>query len=147
RSGLGRIIADQQDMVFIASAESGEEALQLLESVQPDVILMDVKMAGMGGMEATQRIVRQWPEARIIAMSGLEVGLIPTRMFRAGAVGFLSTCVSVHEMLRAIRLVHGGERYISPRIAMRLALNPFNEEGKSPFDELSERELQVALML
>jgi len=147
RSGLARLIADQEDMQVVAGASSGEEALHMAEEFRPNVILMEVKMDGMGGMAATQRIVQQWPEARIIAMSALDVGLIPTRMFRAGAVGFISNCVTVQEMLRALRLVHAGERYISPRIAMRLALNPFHEKGKSPFDELSERELQVALML
>ncbi len=147
RSGLARIINDESDMDVIAQADSGEEAIRLLDDITPDVIIMDVKMSGMGGMEATQRIMRTHPENRIIAMSSLEVGLIPTRMLRAGAVAFITKCISVQEMLRSVRLVHGGERYITPRIATQLALNPFNEPKKTPFDVLSERELQIALML
>lgn len=147
RSGLARIIDDESDMHVIAQADSGEEAIRLLGDLTPNVIIMDVKMSGMGGMEATQRIMRAHPDSRIIAMSSLEVGLIPTRMLRVGAVAFITKCVSVQEMLRAVRLVHGGERYISPRIATQLALNPFNEPKRTPFDALSERELQVALML
>lgn len=148
RSGLARIISDEPDMDVVSQADSGEDAIEKLATVKPDVILMDVKMSGIGGVDATQRIVRADPGMRVIAMSALEVGLIPTRMLRAGAVGFITKCVSVREMLHAIRLVHAGERYITKRIATRLALNPFDDvPQQTPFDSLSERELQVALML
>ncbi|MDP1933094.1 MAG: response regulator [Gammaproteobacteria bacterium] len=148
RCGLARIIDDEPDMEVVSLAESGEDAIEKLASVIPDVILMDVKMSGIGGVDATQRIMRAYPGMRVIAISALEVGLIPTRMLRAGAVGFITKCVSVQEMLLAIRLVHSGERFITQRIATRLALNPFDLEAqKTPFGALSERELQVALML
>lgn len=148
RCGLARIISDEPDMKIVAEAVSGEDAIEQLATVTPDVILMDVKMSGIGGVDATQRILRAYPGMRIIAISALEVGLIPTRILRAGAVAFVTKCVSIREMLQAIRLVHAGERYITQRIATRLALNPFDDEPQqTPFDSLSERELQVALML
>lgn len=146
RCGISRIISDEPDMEVTAQASSGEETLRMLRTETPNVILMDVTMAGMSGMETTQRIVRLYPDVRIIAMSSLEAGLIPTRMLRAGAVAFLSKTVSIVELLRAIRTVYLGQRYINHRLATRMVMDTVDHE-KSPFDTLSERELQVALML
>jgi two-component system, NarL family, invasion response regulator UvrY len=146
RCGISRIISDEPDMEVIAQASSGEETLRTLRTETPNVVLMDVTMAGMSGMETTQRIARLHPDVRIIAMSSLEAGLIPTRMLRAGAVAFLSKTVSIAELLRAIRTVYLGQRYINHRLATRMAMDTVDHE-KSPFDALSERELQVALML
>jgi len=150
RSGISRIICDEPDMDVVAQAASGEETLRILRdrspSSAPNVVLMDVTMPGMSGMETTQRISRQYPDVRIIAMSAIEAGLIPTRMLRAGAVAFLSKTVSIMELMRAIRSVYIGQRYITHRLATRMVMDVVNDE-KSPFDILSERELQVALML
>src|SRR3989338_2582120 len=77
RSGLARIISDEPDMEVVSQADSGEDAIAKLATVTPDVILMDVKMSGIGGVDATQRIVKAYPGMRVIAMSALEVGLIP----------------------------------------------------------------------
>ncbi|MES3008059.1 MAG: response regulator [Pseudomonadota bacterium] len=147
RCGIARLIADESDMQVVAQAVSGDEALQLLETVQPEIVLVDVKMSGLVGVDTIQRIVRAMPSTRVIAMSTLEVGLIPARMLRVGAVAFVTKCVSVQELLRAIRLVHAGQRYITKKISRHLALNPFDEPRRTPFDSLSQRELQVALML
>jgi two-component system, NarL family, invasion response regulator UvrY len=137
-------------MDVIAQAASGEEALRVLRDFAPGkaptVVLMDVTMPGMSGLETTQRISRLYPEIRIIAMSAIDAGLIPTRMLRAGAVAFLSKTVSIVELLRAIRSVYIGQRYLTHRLATRMVMDSVNDE-RSPFDALSERELQVALML
>ncbi|MDX1489872.1 MAG: response regulator [Pseudohongiellaceae bacterium] len=146
RCGMARIINDEYDMDVIAQADSGETALSLLESIVPDVIMLDVKISGMGGIETAQRIKREHPGIKIVAMSSLSDGVMPARMLRAGATAYISNCVSVSEMLRAVRLVHSGQRYITPRIANMLSMAR-REEEKSPFDNLSEREMQVALML
>ncbi len=147
RNGIARLIADETDMEVVGQAVSGEAALELLDSAAPEVVLVDVKMSGLVGVDTIQRIVRARPSARVIAMSTLEVGLIPARMLRVGAVAFITKCVPVQELMRAIRLVHAGQRYITQRISRHLALNPFEEPRKTPFDSLSQRELQVALML
>jgi two-component system, NarL family, invasion response regulator UvrY len=150
RCGICRIICDEPDMDVIAQAASGEEALRVLRDFAPGkaptVVLMDVTMPGMSGLETTQRISRLYPEIRIIAMSAIDAGLIPTRMLRAGAVAFLSKTVSIVELLRAIRSVYIGQRYLTHRLATRMVMDSVNDE-RSPFDALSERELQVALML
>lgn len=147
RRGIARLIADEADMEVVAEAVSGEEALALLDTAQPEIVLVDVKMSGLVGVDTVQRIVRVMPSARVIAMSTLEVGLIPARMLRVGAVAFVTKCVSVQELLLAIRLVHAGQRYITKRISLHLTPNPFDEPRRTPFDSLSQRELQVALML
>ncbi len=146
RCGISRIISDEPDMDVIAQAASGEDALRLLRTHSPNVILMDVTMPGMSGIESTGRISRLYPDVRIIAMSATESGLIPTRMLRAGAAAFLTQNVSVIELLRAIRAVYMGQRYITHRLATRMAMDNVDEE-RTPFDTLSERELQVTLML
>lgn len=147
RCGIARLIADETDMQVVAQAVSGESALELLDIVAPEVILVDVKMSGLVGVDTIQRIVRARPSVRVIAMSTLEVGLIPARMLRVGAVAFITKCVPVQELMHAIRLAHAGQRYITQRISRHLALNPFEEPRITPFDSLSKRELQVALML
>lgn len=146
RSGISRLITDEADMEVIAQAASGEEALRLLRIMYPNVILLDVTMPGMSGMEAIQRISRLYPDIRLIAMSTIEAGMIPARMLRAGAVAFLSKNVSVLELVRAIRTVYLGQRYITHRLATQLALESV-DGNESPFESLSEREMQVALML
>ncbi len=150
RCGISRVICDEPDMVVTAQAATGEEALRALRNLHsgaaPNVVLMDVTMPGMSGMETTQRIARLYPNVRIIAMSAIDAGLIPTRMLRAGAVAFLSKKVPIIELMRAIRTVYLGQRYITHRLATRMVMDNVDDE-KSPFDALSERELQVALML
>jgi two-component system, NarL family, invasion response regulator UvrY len=151
RIGISRIVGDEPDMEVVAEAASGEEALRILRSFPPekcpDVLLIDVTMPGMSGMETTQRISRLYPELRIIAMSAIEAGLIPARMLRAGAVAFLSKTVSIIELMRAIRTVYLGQRYLTQRLATRMVMDSVYDEHQSPFETLSERELQVALML
>ncbi|MDT8429505.1 MAG: response regulator [Pseudomonadales bacterium] len=146
RAGISRLISDEADMEVIALAASGEETLRLLRTIHPNVILIDITMPGMSGMEAIQRISRQYPDIRLIAMSTIEAGMIPARMLRAGATAFLSKNVSVEELGRAIRTVYLGQRYITHRLATQLALESM-DANESPFDSLSEREMQVALML
>lgn len=150
RCGMARIISDESDMDVIAQAASGEEALRLLRKMEPnegpDIIIMDVTMPGMSGMETINRVRRLYPNVRIIAISSVESGSIPARMLRAGAVAFLTKSIAIVELLRAIRAVDGGARYITHRLATRLAMESVDEEI-TPLDSLSERELQVALML
>ena len=121
RYGISRIISDEPDMDVIAQAASGEEVLRLLRNVPADVVLLDVTMPGMSGIESTGRIARLYPDVRIIAMSPLESGLIPTRMLRAGAVAFLTKNVSVIELNRAAESVIGrSEEELMEQLSSRL---------------------------
>ena len=147
RHGIARMMADEPDLTVIGQAQSGEDALILLQQIQPDVVLMDVKMPGIGGIEATQRISEQYPKVRVIGMSSIDVGVIPSRMLSAGAQAFITKSVAVAELMHAVRLVHAGQHYVTSSVAVTLATDPFNKGKKVLFDKLSKRELQIAMLL
>jgi two-component system invasion response regulator UvrY len=132
RTGITRMLADIDGLQVVGEADSGEMALKMARELKPDVVLMDVKMPGIGGLEATRKLLRSHP--------------FPTRLLQAGAAGYLTKGAGLDEMVQAIRLAFAGQRYISPQIAQQLALKPFQPQG-SPFDMLSEREIQIALMI
>ncbi len=147
RAGLVKLIQEERGMEVVAQADCLEEALLQLESTAVDIILIHLKQPGLGGIEITQRLVMDHPDSRVIVMIPLGLGVLPSRMLRAGACAYITPCVPVAEMLWTIHLVHSGQRYISPRISSKLEKITAPEPRKSPFDLLSERELQVALML
>ena len=104
-------------------------------------------MPGIGGLEATKKLLRSNPDLKVIALTICDDDLFPSRTLQAGAFGYLTKGATVNEMVKAIRSVYAGQRYISPDIASQLALKHISDQGDSPFDELSERELQVTLMI
>lgn len=149
RTGIARMLDDADDITVIAEAASGEEAIQRSRELKPDIILMDIRMPGMGGLEATRKLQQLVPEARIIAVSALEQEPMPSRLLKAGAWAYLSKGgdASGQEVLTAVRQVASGRRYLSPSIAQALALRSYDEKTASPFDVLSEREIQISLMI
>ncbi len=148
RTGITRMLADIEGLQVVGQAESGEDALLLARELKPDVVLMDVKMPGIGGLEATRKLMRSQPDVRVLAVTVCEEDPFPTRLMQAGASGYLTKGAALEEMVQAIRQVFAGQRYISPQIAQSLALKAFEpEKGNSPFDSLSEREIQIALMI
>lgn len=147
RKGLSVMLASAQGIRVIAEAASGEEAISLTKTKHPDVILMDLKMPGIGGIEATKKLTRLLPDAKIVIVTVCDDDLFPSRVLQAGAVGYITKGAELEEMIRAIKSVHSGQRYISPEIARLLALKHLDDTGKSPFEVLSERELQVFIMI
>ncbi|MBB3103975.1 DNA-binding NarL/FixJ family response regulator [Azomonas macrocytogenes] len=148
RTGIARMLADIDGLLVIGQADSGEEAIRAAKELKPDVILMDVRMPGIGGLEATRKLLRSHPHMRVIAVTACEEDPFPTRLLQAGAAGYLTKGAALGEMIQAIRLVFAGQRYISPQIAQQLALKSFQpQSSNSPFDLLSEREIQIALMI
>ncbi len=147
RAGVARMLSDEKDMEVIGEAGSGEEAIEFIRSNTPDVVLMDARMPGIGGIEATHSLLALVPGLRIIAMSSVASGVIPSQMLRAGAMSFITKNVGVDEMLKAIRMVHSGQHYVTPEVATKLAIDPFNQKGGSLFDKLSRREMQIAQLL
>ena len=147
RVGTTRLLEDQPGITIIGEAESGEQAIELVRTLGPDVVLMDIQMPGIGGLEATRRCLRIKPELKIIALTMHESEPFPTRLFDAGGVGYLTKQTDPAEMVKAIKRVWAGQRYISSEIAQNLALRPFDESGRSPFEMLSGREMQVTLMV
>ncbi|HYQ73262.1 MAG TPA: UvrY/SirA/GacA family response regulator transcription factor [Gammaproteobacteria bacterium] len=147
RSGIRRLLEDVRDIKVMAEAENGEEAIRMVRRHAPDVILMDVSMPGIGGLEATRKIIRSLPDMKIIVVSIHDDDPFPARLLEAGASGYIPKGCSVDEIVAAIRAVHQGQQYLSPGIARQLALSYVQNRDRSPFDELTQRETQVMLMV
>ena len=141
------MLADVAGIKVVGEAASGEDALKLVRDLGPDVVLMDAKMPGIGGLEATRKLLRHNADVRVIAVTACGEEPFPSRFLQAGASGYLTKGAAMDEMVKAIRLVHSGQRYISPDVAQELALKPFRNDSASPFDQLSEREMQIAMMI
>lgn len=152
RSGITRMLADNPDIEVIGQAASGEEAIDSVRQDAPDIVLMDIRMPGIGGLEATRRILRIDDAIRVIVVTACADDPYPTRVMQAGASAYITKGADIKEMVRAIRMAHSGQRYISPEIAQKMALKQLggdhgDEDGESIFDRLSERELQIAMMV
>ena len=141
------MLADIDGLQVVGQAESGEESLIKARELKPDVVLMDVKMPGIGGLGATCKLLRSHPDIKVVVVTVCEEDPFPTRLLQAGAAGYLTKGAGLAEMVQAIRLVFAGQRYISPQIAQQLAIKSFQPVSDSPFDVLSEREIQIALMI
>ena len=146
RYGLRRLLGDQSGIDVVEEASSGEQAMEKVRNVKPDVILMDINMPGIGGFEATSRLSQTHPECKVIVLTVHSEGPLPKRILEAGAVGYLTKGCPVEEMVQAIQKVHAGQRYIAPSIAQQLALSMLPGE-ESVVDRLSQRELQVLIMI
>ena len=147
RHGIKRLISDSTGMQVVAEATSGEQAIDMAKALSPDIILMDVKMAGIGGLEAIKRITRQNPKIKIIAVTVLGDEPFPTRVLQAGASGYITKNAKVSEMIDAIQTVYAGKKYISSEVAQQMALRQLDDHAKSPIDLISEREMQILLMI
>lgn len=147
RSGIVRLLSDADNINVVGEASCGEEAIKIARDQEIDVVLMDINMPGIGGLEATRKLARSHPDLKVIAVTACDDGPFAARLMQAGAAGFMGKGAETSEMVLAIRKVHSGQRYISPEIAQRMALKPFQEGSESPFDVLSEREMQTTLMI
>lgn len=149
RMGIVRMLADIDGYQVVGDAKSGEEAVTKARILKPDVVLMDVKMPGMGGLEATKKLLTVNPVIKIIAVTACDDDLYPTRLMQAGAVGYVTKGAEFTEITDAINKVIRGDLYMSNSIAQQLALRTFsgNNNQESPFEKLSQRELQTAMLI
>jgi len=147
RTGISSMLADFDKIKVVAQAESGEEAIKLARELRPEVVLMDANMPGIGGLEATRRLIRFDPDIKVIAVTVHNEEPYPTKFMQAGAAGYVTKGVDISEMVKAIIQVKTGKRYITPDIAQQMALKALEPDSESPFDILSEREMQVMLMI
>jgi len=146
RDGLRALLASASDTEFVGEAATGDEAITLAAQVQPDVILMDIQMPGLHGIEATRQIVQASPHIGVLMVTMFEDDLSVFNAMRAGARGYILKGAKHEEMLRAIRAVAGGEAIFSPAIATRLmeffgTMKP--KASPQVFPELSEREREI----
>src|SRR5476651_2000777 len=108
-------------MKVIGESATGEEAIRLARDLIPDVVLMDVQMPGIGGLEATRKMLRHNPLLKVLALTVLEDEPYPSRLLQAGAAGYITKGSSTAEMVQAIRMLHAGKRYVSAEVAQQLA--------------------------
>lgn len=147
RMGIVRILEDVEGFGVVGEAESGEKALLLAREKMPDVVLMDVKMPGIGGLEATKKLLRINPDIKIIAVTACDDSVYPGKLMQAGAVGYVTKDAGPDEMINAINTVVSGSLFMSSNVAQQMALKSYAGTEASPFDGLSDREFQTALAI
>ncbi len=146
RMGFRLLLEGTEDLRVVAEAQSGEEAVRLCAETSPDVVVMDLSMPGIGGLEAINRILSKRPDARILILSAHEDTAHPRRALAAGAKGYLTKRSAAEELINAIRTVAKGKTYIEPSMAQVLAVGQATGK-KGPVDVLSGREFEVFMLL
>ena len=136
REGIAAVLASEQDMILVAEASNGREAVEQFRAHHPDVTLMDVQMPEVNGIDAIVKIRKEFPDARIIVLTTYTGDAQATRAFKAGAFGYLLKNMVRKELIDTIRTVHGGKKRIPPEIAVEMAQHHSD-------DALTVREIEV----
>ncbi len=148
RAGVRAALSQMPDTEILAEAETGEQALSFARECEPELVIMDIRMPGMGGIAATERLVRVMPDVRVLGLSMCRAEPLPSRMLAAGAAGYLTKACTEDELRTAVARVAAGGHYVSPAIAANLALSLANRDRSgTAMDQLSSRELQVMQMV
>lgn len=146
RDGICALLALVSDIEVIGEASSGTEALKMLKSLEPDVVLMDIAMPDMGGLEATRRICKEFPKIKVIALSQHDDKGFVFPVIEAGASGFISKIAASSELASGIRSVFRGDSYVSPSVA-KVLIEDHQQKGsrgsRDPYNQLTEREQDV----
>lgn len=146
RMGFKMLLESAADIKVVAEAESGEQAVVLYMEHHPDVVVMDITMPGIGGLEAIERVLAKESQARILVLSAHEDSVHPKRVLNAGAMGYLTKRSAAEELIKAIRTVASGKRYLEAGIAQQMAIQQLSG-AQSPVDVLSDREFEVFMAL
>lgn len=154
RAGIKRILEDLKGVTVVGEAATGEEAVAWCRQHQCDIVLMDMNLPGIDGIEATKRVLRANPDARVIMLTVQSNDPIPSQVMKAGAYGFVTKGAAPEVMIKAIEEVYAGNRYLEPEIAQMMALERFSASSKkevgedgNPFKLLADRELQISTMI
>jgi DNA-binding NarL/FixJ family response regulator len=146
RQGFKMILGAQSDMEIVGEAGNGREAVDLAEQLRPDVVVMDVAMPELNGIEATRRLFSSTPHARVIALSMHKDSVYVREILRAGARGYLLKDSGANDLVSAVRAVASGESYLSPAVS-NAVLDDYRKHVTNPIDLLSSREREVLQML
>lgn len=147
RTGIEALLNTAEDIIVVGVVKSGEEAVDAMTTLSVDVVLMDVNMPGIGGIEACRRILLDNPAVKVITLSVNNSAPIPPQLFKLGVLGFISKESPVEEMINAIRKVMAGDRYLSEDVADNLATPGLPGYHESPFSKLSRRESEVVNLI
>ncbi len=146
RAGMRMILSAEPGIEVVGEAGSAEVALPQVRALRPQVVLCDLHLPGVSGLELTERIVKGQQGTAVVTVSVLEDGPMPRRLLDAGASGYVGKGGDAAELVRAVREVAEGRRYLASSVAQHMALASL-QAGESPFDALSPREIEVALLL
>jgi two-component system invasion response regulator UvrY len=144
--GFKMLIEAEADIKVIGEVESGELAVKLFQELKPDIIVMDITMPGIGGLEAIDRIMAKDKNTKILVLSAHEDSVHPKRVLNAGAMGYLTKRSAAEELIKAIKSIHQGKRYLEPNIAQQMAITQLSGET-NPAEILSDREFEVFMAL
>ncbi|MBN1975387.1 MAG: response regulator transcription factor [Sedimentisphaerales bacterium] len=146
REGLSSLIGKQSDMEIVGQADDGNKALLLAMEMEPDVVIMDICMPELNGIEATRRIIRENPKVKVIALSMHSNSIFVSDMIKAGASGYILKDCLFSELVEAVRVVNNGGVYLSPGVVSLVVgdyMTRMSQEGSMPFESLSEKEREV----
>lgn len=146
RQGLRSLIEKEVDMEVVGEAEDGRKALELVRELLPDVVIMDITMPNLNGVDATQRIVREFPKVKVTALSIHSNMMFVAGMFKAGALGYLLKDSLFDELVEAIQTVTAGGTYLSPKVAGEVVccwVDGISPSAESPIETLTRREREV----
>ncbi len=146
RMGFKMLLESDPEIKVVAEADSGEQAIQRFVEHKPHVVVMDITMPGMGGLEAIERILAKDSHAKILVLSAHEDSVHPKRVLNAGAMGYLTKRSAAEEMIKAIRVVATGKRYLEANVAQQMAIQQLSGD-QNPVDVLSPREFEVFMAL
>jgi two-component system, NarL family, invasion response regulator UvrY len=146
RMGFKMLLETDADIKVIAEADSGEQAIQRYVEFKPHVVVMDITMPGIGGLEAIERILAKDNLAKILVLSAHEDSVHPKRVLNAGAMGYLTKRSAAEEMIKAIRVVASGKKYLEASVAQQMAIQQLSGD-QNPVDVLSPREFEVFMAL
>ena len=147
RTGFRLLLQSWGEVSVVGEAESGEAACQRYLELTPDVVVMDLAMPGMGGLEALRRMRARHPPPRVLALSAHDDPMHARRALKEGALGFLSKRGAPEALIEAVTAVAAGRRYLDADLARKLALAEVDGGGRSPIEQLSEREFAVFIRL
>ena len=146
RMGFKMLLETDADIKVVCEAESGEQAIQRYMEFKPHVVVMDITMPGIGGLEAIERILAKDSAAKILVLSAHEDSVHPKRVLNAGAMGYLTKRSAAEEMIKAIRVVASGKKYLEAGVAQQMARQQLSGD-QNPVDVLSPREFEVFMAL
>lgn len=150
RQGLRGLLDGQADMEVVGEAEDGGRALDLVREVQPDVVVMDVTMPNLNGIDATCQIARQFPEVKVIALSAHSGRSYAASMLKAGASAYVRKECLFDELIRAIRTVSSGQTYVGASAASDIvtdSVTPLSDTARPPAHSLTDREMKMLRLL
>ena len=147
RTCIKALLSQSTQVKVLGEAGTGEEALRLVRETKPHVILMDLMMPGLSSIEVISRLLRVYPDIKVVVLTSSNNTAFPSRLLELGVKGYLTKNSNGDELIEAVIKVHRGERYITPEVAQNIAISNIDPLSASHFHDLSNREFQIMMMI